>query len=205
MSDTAETAERTETTIKRFLCRHIHTSGRRCGSPALRGGQFCYYHHTTRRPGARYRGVHPSAYEFEMPDIDDRAGIQFALAQILSLIAINQLDPKRAGRLLYGLLIATSNLPREPRPTPTRRSSSHSESSSTQSSGSSCNSNLSGEVIEDLILDPDHGPIAPIAELTAPIDLEEARNKRFAQMLNDLTYPRETAPEDSSATASQTE
>jgi hypothetical protein len=37
MTDTIATAEPTETTIKRFLCRHIHTSGHRCGSPALRG------------------------------------------------------------------------------------------------------------------------------------------------------------------------
>jgi hypothetical protein len=50
MTDTAAAAEPTDTTIKRFLCRHIHTSGRRCGSPALRGEPFCYHHHTTRRP-----------------------------------------------------------------------------------------------------------------------------------------------------------
>jgi hypothetical protein len=36
-----DTAELTEITIKRYLCRHIHTTGRRCGSPALRGEQFC--------------------------------------------------------------------------------------------------------------------------------------------------------------------
>ena len=60
MTDPAEptaTAEPTETTIKRFLCRHIHTSGSRCGSPALRGESFCYYHHTTRRPAPRHRDV----------------------------------------------------------------------------------------------------------------------------------------------------
>ena len=116
MTEPAAIADLTETTIKRYLCRHVHTSGRRCGSPALRGEQFCYYHHTTQRPGPRFRGVHPSCYDFDMPDLDDRHGVQFALAQVLSLIATNQIDPKRAGRLLYGLQIVSSNLPREPPP-----------------------------------------------------------------------------------------
>ena len=46
MTDTTATAEPTETTIKRFLCRHIHTSGRRCRSASLRGEQFCCYRNT---------------------------------------------------------------------------------------------------------------------------------------------------------------
>ncbi len=35
---------------KRYQCRHIFTDGHRCGSPCLRHEDFCYYHHTTRRP-----------------------------------------------------------------------------------------------------------------------------------------------------------
>src|ERR1017187_8418857 len=31
-------------------CHHLHSTGNRCGSPALRGEQFCFYHHPTRRP-----------------------------------------------------------------------------------------------------------------------------------------------------------
>ena len=37
----------------RMQCRHILASGLRCGSPALKAENFCYYHHTTRRPIAR--------------------------------------------------------------------------------------------------------------------------------------------------------
>ncbi len=111
-------AEPTETTIKRFLCRHILTSGRRCGSPALRGEPFCYYHHTTRRPAPRHRGVHPAHAIFELPAIDDRAGVQFALAQILARIATDQLDHKRSGRLLTACFIACS---KPPAPNPLRR------------------------------------------------------------------------------------
>ena len=52
-------------TPKRFQCRHIFTDGHRCGSPTLlvethdatlpdrTHEDFCYYHHTTRRPHRR--------------------------------------------------------------------------------------------------------------------------------------------------------
>ena len=175
MSDPAEptaTAEPTETTIKRFLCRHIHTSGSRCGSPALRGEPFCYYHHTTHRPAPRHRGVHPEHAVFELPAIDDRSGVQFALAQVLARISTNQLDYKRSGRLLHGLSVASRNLRRELRPaSPATRSDSRSSRHSSLDSASSTsagNSNNPEDIVEDLILDSDLGPIAPIAEIRPP-------------------------------------
>ena len=120
MTDTTVSAEPTETTIKRFLCRHILTSGRRCGSPALRGEPFCYYHHTTRRPAPRHRGVNPAHAVFELPAIDDRPGVHFALAQILNRIATNQLDHKRSGqpplRPAHRLLKPPAPNPLRPRP-----------------------------------------------------------------------------------------
>ena len=36
-----------------FQCRHIFHDGHRCGSKCLRREDFCYYHHTTRRPAPR--------------------------------------------------------------------------------------------------------------------------------------------------------
>ena len=188
-----DAAELTEITIKRYLCRHIHTSGRRCGSPALRGEPFCYYHHTTRRPAPRHHGVHPDHAVFELPAIDDRAGVQFALAQVLARVATDQLDHKRSGRLLNGLFIASRNLPREPRPTASRsssRSARHSGSSSEDSSYSSSISNVGDNLVEDLILDEELGPIAPIAEAPAPKDVEEERRNHFAEMLDDLLHPK---------------
>jgi hypothetical protein len=35
---------------KRYQCRHIFVDGTRCGSPCLRGEDFCYYRHTIRKP-----------------------------------------------------------------------------------------------------------------------------------------------------------
>jgi hypothetical protein len=154
---------------KRFLCRHIHTAGHRCGSPALRGEQFCFYHHTTRRPAPSYTGAHPNRCEFDIPSLEDRAGIQHTVARILCFIATNQLDPKRAGLLLYGLQIASTNLPREPRIV-----SSTSRESASQSQPSA--------LIEDIILDEAHGLLAPIAEILPP----EIKPNRIAAMLESI-------------------
>jgi hypothetical protein len=97
---------------KRFQCRHIFTEGRRCGSPSLRGEDFCYYHHTTRRPTPNPR-TREDRYAFDLPLPEDRGAIQLAIGQILLRIAHNQIDSKRAGLLLYGLQIASANLPRQ--------------------------------------------------------------------------------------------
>ena len=47
---------------------------------------------------------------FELPNPEDRSAIQHAIGQVLQRIAANELDPRRAGLLLYGLQIASLNL-----------------------------------------------------------------------------------------------
>ena len=96
---------------KRYQCRHIFTDGRRCGSPSLRHEELCYYHHTTRRPVEKPRTREP---HFDLPLPEDRSAIQSAIGQVLQRIAANEIDPKRAGLLLYGLQIASLNLPAKP-------------------------------------------------------------------------------------------
>ena len=117
------------TPAPRLQCRHIHTDGRRCASPTLRGPagpeNFCYYHHTTRVP-IRETRTHRADLDsrqarlasFDLPLPEDRSAIQHAIGQILIRIAANQLDPRRAGLLLYGLQIASLNLPKIAAPTP---------------------------------------------------------------------------------------
>ena len=99
-------------TQKRYQCRHVHADGRQCGSPALRSEQFCYNHHTTRRPkppAGKLR--HLDAHEpFELPVVEDFPSALSVAAQILCPIASNDLDPERAGRLLYNLQILTSTI-----------------------------------------------------------------------------------------------
>jgi hypothetical protein len=45
----------------------------------------------------------------ELPPVEDTVSIQLALIDVLQALAANQLDPKRAGLLLYGLQVASSN------------------------------------------------------------------------------------------------
>jgi hypothetical protein len=46
---------------------------------------------------------------FSLPPVEDTASIQLALIEVLEALAANQIDPKRAGLLLYGLQVASSN------------------------------------------------------------------------------------------------
>src|SRR5665213_3329484 len=59
----------------RFHCRHIFTDGLRCGSFCLRGEEFCYYHHNSRRPvpiqELEHRRLHRE--EFRLPNLEDRS------------------------------------------------------------------------------------------------------------------------------------
>jgi hypothetical protein len=89
------------------LCHHVHPTGRRCGSPALRGERFCYFHHPTRRPPQRTK---PHITAFELPPLTDREDLQIAFSEILHRIAGNTLDAKRAGLLLQTLAMASANL-----------------------------------------------------------------------------------------------
>jgi len=103
-------------TQSRHQCRHIHAKGNQCGSPALRGEHFCYFHHTTRRPRAAGKFKYLDATEpFVLPVVEDRASALSVAAQLLSRIASNDLDVSRAGRLLYNLQILIALMPKEPR------------------------------------------------------------------------------------------
>jgi hypothetical protein len=107
---------------RRYLCRHVHTDGHRCGSPALRAQNFCYYHDRQRLPNAPLAG---RTGIFRMQPIDDRAAIQIALFDILSRLTAGDLDTKRASILLYGLQIASSNLAARDKQQPTTQPIEH--------------------------------------------------------------------------------
>jgi hypothetical protein len=40
-------------------CQHIRMNGRRCGSPALRGENYCYFHDTINNPSGSYSCLSP--------------------------------------------------------------------------------------------------------------------------------------------------
>src|SRR5580658_7860967 len=144
---------------KQYQCRHIFTDGHRCASPCLRQEEFCYYHHTTRKPIANPRQRRSRRSTFDLPLPEDRSAILQSIGEVLQRIAANDIDPRRAGLLLYGLQIANTALPKDPKEpsTTTRRTrSSREESPATP------------QTVEEITLDPTHGILAPRAEITTP-------------------------------------
>ena len=156
-----------------YQCRHVHTGGLRCGSRCLRQQDFCYYHHTTRRPKsvleAAAQATRLSRAEtrnaarnaaFDLHDPEDRSAIQHSIGEVLRRIAANTLDPRRAGLLLYGLQIASMNLHKEtPKP---------------------LESWESPEPVDEIVDDPDFGPIAPRAEFAT-----RPHEKSLAELLTE--------------------
>jgi hypothetical protein len=60
--------------------------------------------------GAAPTECHPvNSPPLDLPPVEDTASIQLALIDVLQALAANQLDTKRAGLLLYGLQVASSN------------------------------------------------------------------------------------------------
>ena len=89
----------------RKSCTHIKTSGVRCGSPSLRGQQFCYYHQRM------HRGVRtpPQSRLHPLACIEDKESIQAALAEVINALLRNTIDMKRATLILRALHIAVKN------------------------------------------------------------------------------------------------
>ena len=82
----------------------------RCGSPRMRNEQFCYYHHDTRRPVVRPHDRLARTSTFSLFTPTDYDAIQESLGELLVRIATNNIDPRRAGLLLYCLQISSANL-----------------------------------------------------------------------------------------------
>jgi len=86
-------------------CTHIKVTGHPCGSPALSGERFCYFHQRMIRgvrtpPKSR---IHPMAL------LESEEGIQVALMETVNAIVRNTIDLKRATLILRALSIAARN------------------------------------------------------------------------------------------------
>jgi hypothetical protein len=93
-------------------CQHIKTNGTQCGSPALRNGEYCYFHRRWLTSVDLSQSAHHVTNMFDLPVLEDADSIQITLGQIMRMIVCRQVDTKSAGLLLYALQIASSNLPR---------------------------------------------------------------------------------------------
>jgi hypothetical protein len=90
-------------------CRHIKTSGGKCAAYALRGQPYCYYHSRQRERAAGRRTTPAIPLSHELANLEDRGAIQHAITHVIMALADYQIDTKRAGILLYGLQLASSN------------------------------------------------------------------------------------------------
>src|SRR5579864_3441198 len=91
-------------------CTHIKTNGTQCGSPALRGRRFCFFHKNWQGQRIALNAQPAAPLSFTMPLLEDADSVQVALMQVMRLILAGQLDPKIAGLLLYALQTASINL-----------------------------------------------------------------------------------------------
>jgi len=101
-------------------CHHIKTTGRRCGSPAVRGARYCFYHLGARKCLSNPHGMFverglmglaaPPVLEMPIPFLDDPAAIQIAYMQVLYGITTRRLDLRQARLVLNALNGACKNL-----------------------------------------------------------------------------------------------
>jgi hypothetical protein len=89
-------------------CTHIKVSGVRCGSPALRGEQFCYFHQRMLRtiPGPPASRVHHAAL------LEDEESIQASLIELVNSLLRGHIELKRAELILRALNTAVRNVRR---------------------------------------------------------------------------------------------
>jgi len=93
-------------------CQHVRENGTFCGSGAVKGRAYCYFHLRVRarhlamaQAQSQEKPWHP-----ELPPLEDMHAVQVALMQVADALAQDAIDPRRAALLLYALQQAASNL-----------------------------------------------------------------------------------------------
>ncbi len=109
------------------LCRHIKTNGTQCEAPSLRDSQWCFFHSRLHQRHNRFRPIEVFSdailriQPVHLNALEDHESVQVALSVVLNALASNQMEPRQASTLLYGLQIASSNLARiRSSPSPTK-------------------------------------------------------------------------------------
>src|SRR5271157_555966 len=86
-------------------CHHVKVDGAYCQVPPLNGRNYCQFH--LESLGRRMRMARARArrepYLLVLPILEDLNSVEVARQQVMDAMASGQLDPKVAGRLLYGL------------------------------------------------------------------------------------------------------
>jgi hypothetical protein len=81
-------------------CLHYKVEGTRCGSPALTGKQYCYYHVRIRR----------RKKELDLPDVEDPNAVLVAINDILQAMAAGHIEIKHGTAMLYAIQLARDTM-----------------------------------------------------------------------------------------------
>jgi hypothetical protein len=91
-------------------CQHIRVNGTQCGSPALREEKHCYYHVRWYRKSMDVNMNFHERGTITLPTLEDANSVQVGLAELLRLLATNQIDHRTAALMLYALQTASANV-----------------------------------------------------------------------------------------------
>jgi hypothetical protein len=85
-------------------CDHIRITGQRCGSPCVRGKNYCYFHDYARElnTGRRVGALLP----------EDAFSIQAGILRVINMLEDMAPSPKTCALMLYALQTASANLKR---------------------------------------------------------------------------------------------
>jgi len=92
-------------------CRSKKFDGTRCKSPVEPGTHLCHFHHVD-GPLYDLNPGDPRPIELSIETLKNAESIQATVARVCEHLLLAKLDAKRAAVILYGLQVATSNLPR---------------------------------------------------------------------------------------------
>jgi hypothetical protein len=90
-------------------CRHIMPTGATCQSPAMRESAYCYFHARLHQNSRRRNA---SRKPIQVPDLTSEKAIQASLTTVVNGLMNGEIEPRRAGRFLLGLQIATKSIQR---------------------------------------------------------------------------------------------
>jgi hypothetical protein len=94
------------------LCNHPKPDGIPCGSPAVRGKKFCYYHlRDQKRLSYSAKVVRQlDVLGPRLPRLTNLRDVQDALHEIFCAVAENRIDLDRAGRHLFRIQQISASL-----------------------------------------------------------------------------------------------
>ena len=93
-------------------CEYLKPNGNFCGSPALRGRDYCHWHLTciARRLRTEKQEATADPTPLELPPLEDANSVQLAIMMVIDAMLHNRIGPRMSGQLLYALQLASINL-----------------------------------------------------------------------------------------------